>query len=79
MATYAIDFPGSPGRQSLRNRCIASQKNFREDRRIFQKPSHRYISDSSFEPPKDFLEVSLNLTKGSKKGNKSNIVFYKEK
>ena len=70
------DFPGSPGRQSPRNRRIASQKNIHTDRRIFQRPSHLYISGSSFEPPKDFLESVLHLIKGSKKGNKANSVLY---
>jgi hypothetical protein len=75
----SLDCPGSLGRQSPRNRCTASQKNFREARKIFQRPSPLDTWDSSFEPPQDFLKFAFHLTKGSKKGNRANIVFCREK
>ncbi len=71
-----LDFPGSPGQQSLRSRCISNRRNALESHKIFQKPWYRDNGDSSFEPPMDFLRLAHNLIKGSGKVNKVKIVFY---
>ena len=71
-----LDFPGSPGQQSLRSRCISNRRIARGGHKIFRKPWHHDNADSSFEPPIDFLELASNLIRSPQKVNTVNTVFY---
>ena len=71
-----FDFPGSPGQQSLRSRCISNRRIARGGHKIFRKPWHHDNADSSFEPPIDFLELASNLIRSPQKVNTVNKVFY---
>ena len=79
MATYAIDFPGSPDPRSRRSRCISTQRNIHEGHRISRKPWSHDSVNSSFEPPFYILKLNPYLIKGSKIINKGTPVFHHEK